>query len=133
MVAIRPLPGETFPERWTAGETIRCRSSLLGILPLGTRTIHFERIDHEARAIQSRETDPLVQRWDHLVRVRPDLEGQCWYSDEVEIEAGWRTFLVWLFASCLYRYRQRRWRRVAQCLAGRLPNRHGETSGASPG
>jgi hypothetical protein len=118
LVDIHPLPGEAFPERWPAGETIRCRSYLFGVLPLGTRTIYFERIDPEAREIQSRESDFLVQRWDHLVRVRPDAEGGCWYSDEVEVEAGWRTPLVWLFASCLYRYRQRRWRRVVRRLVG---------------
>jgi hypothetical protein len=117
LVRIRPMPGDRFPERWLAGETIRCRSSLLGILPLGMRTIHFERIDPDAGEIQSRESDRLVQRWDHLVRVRPDANGGCRYSDEVEIEAGWRTPLVWLFAQGLYRFRQRRWRGLARRLA----------------
>jgi hypothetical protein len=120
LMAMCPLPGEIFPERWRAGETIRCRLYLFGILPLGTHTIDFERIDPEARVIQSHESGVMAKRWDHLIRVRPDSEGAggCWYSDEVEIEAGWRTFLIWVFASVFYRHRQRRWRRVVQRLVG---------------
>jgi len=34
----------------------------------------------------------------------------CSYTDEVEIEAGVFTPLVWLYANLLYRYRQLRWK-----------------------
>jgi hypothetical protein len=113
LVTIRPVPGEELPARWSAGETIRCRSYLFGLIPLGTRTLFFERVDQDRREIQSRETDPLVQRWDHRVRVQPLGEDRCRYFDEVEIEAGLLTAAVWLFASWFYRHRQRRWRTVA--------------------
>ena len=122
-VAIRPLVGETFPTKWPAGQTVRCRSYLFGFIPVGTRTLHFERIDQSAREIQSRESDSLISRWDHLIRIRPTTDGPCRYSDEVEIEAGWRTPLVWLFALAFYRHRQRRWRRVARRLASEERNR----------
>jgi hypothetical protein len=39
-------------------------------------------------------------------------------SDEIEIEAGWLTFFVWLFAQWFYRHRQRKWRNVARRLSG---------------
>ena len=92
-------------------------------LPYRTRLIRMgvamamERIDPAAREIQSRESEWLVRRWDHLVRVRPAGDGQTLYSDEIIIEAGWATFFVWLFAHWFYRHRQRRWRRVARRLA----------------
>ena len=117
VVAIRPVAGETFPEKWPVGQTLRFRSYLFGFIPVGTRTLHFERIDQSAREIQSRESDSLISRWDHLIRVRPTADGRYRYSDEVEIEAGWRTLFVWLFAMMFYRHRQRRWRRVARRLA----------------
>jgi len=127
-VVVRPMAGETLPERWPAGQTVRCRSYLFGLIPLGTHVVHLERIDPSAREIQSREFDPLISRWDHLVRIRPMTEGRCRYSDEIEIEAGWLTPLVWLFALGFYRHRQRRWRRVARRLAKSRP-REGIESG----
>jgi hypothetical protein len=76
--------------------------------------------------IQSRESEPLVRRWDHLIRIRPTPDGQTLYSDEIIIEAGWVTLVVWLFAHCFYRHRQRKWRRIARRLAA-------DESGAATG
>ena len=135
---IRPLfrfvPADPlqFPERWPEGATLRLRGYLFGIIPIGTHTIFLERIDPVAREIQSRESEPLVRRWDHLVRVRPAGDGRTLYSDEILIEAGWVTAFVWLFAQWFYRHRQRRWRRVARRLVAagalRLPKIHSLSS-----
>ena len=116
LVAFRPVAGETLPERWRAGQSVRCRVYLFGLIPVGTQVILLERIDPAAREIQSRESARLIARWDHLIRIRPTSDGRCRYSDEIEIEAGWRTPLVWLFAQAFYRHRQWRWRRVAMRL-----------------
>ncbi len=118
LVILRPRKGETFAERWPAGRTVMCRCFLFGVIPLGTRSLHFERIDSEAREIQTRESDPLVRRWDHLIRITPTPDHACRYSDEIEIDAGWRTFFVWWFANVFYRHRQRRWRKLLRRLAG---------------
>ncbi len=116
LVEIRPVAGEQLPQRWPVGRAVRCRSYLFKFLPIGTRTLLFERIDQEAREIQTRESDPLIRRWDHLVRIRPAGDERCSYSDEIEIEASWRTPFVWFFAAWFYWHRQRRWRRVARRL-----------------
>jgi hypothetical protein len=116
LVAIRPVDHESLPDRWTAGTTVRVRSYLFGIVPLGTRALRFERIDPMAREIQTRESDPLVRRWDHLISIRPADNGCCQYCDQIEIEAGWLTAGVWLFAQWFYRHRQRRWKAVAKRL-----------------
>lgn len=42
---------------------------------------------------------------------------RCHYSDVVDIEAGALTPVVAAFAALFYRYRQRRWRRLARILA----------------
>ena len=106
-----------FPERWQEGATVRCKGYLFGIIPLGLHTIFFERVDQVAREIQSRESEPLVRLWDHKVRVLSAGDDQTLYSDEIIIDAGWATLIVWLFAQWWYRHRQRRWRRVARRLA----------------
>jgi len=128
MVDLRPVRGEEFPKTWQQGMTIRCRSFLFGFLPQGTRELFFERVDDAALEIQTREHDALIRRWDHLLRVRPVSEKahghsqkaneapHCHYSDTVEIEAGWLTLGVWLFAVCFYRHRHRRWKKMAEAF-----------------
>ena len=110
VMSFRPLTPGGEPECWTQGSDFQCRLYLFGIIPLGKHTISFERIDPAAREIQSREHSAMVRRWDHLIRVRPTPEGHTLYSDEVEIEAGLLTPLIFAFAQIFYRHRQRRWR-----------------------
>ncbi len=117
LAKVVPVDPPTFPPRWQEGATLRCKTYLFGLIPLGTHTLHLERIDPEAREIQSREHDPLIDKWDHLVRVQATDDGRSLYSDEIEIQAGFLTVLVWLFASWFYRHRQRKWRRIAKKLA----------------
>ncbi|OWK46890.1 hypothetical protein FRUB_00589 [Fimbriiglobus ruber] len=119
------MPGQEFPEKWPNGMTVLCRSYLFGIIPLGTRTLLFERIDHASYTIQTRECDHLVRRWDHLIRVESIAPGRCRYSDEIEIEAGGFTPVVWLFALTLYRHRQNRWRAIARRLQSNRPRAGG--------
>jgi hypothetical protein len=89
----------------------------LGLIPLGLHTIRIEHIDAPRRQIQSRETNGLISRWDHLVSIREMPAGRTLYSDEIEIEAGRFTWIVWLYAQVFYRHRQRRWRRIAKRLS----------------
>ena len=83
---------------------------------MGLASNHAERIDHKNYEIQTREADPLVRRWDHLVSVRPLGENQSIYRDTVDIDAGNLTFVVWAWANWFYRHRQRRWRALAKTL-----------------
>jgi hypothetical protein len=128
LARIVPVDAPEFPERWIEGTTVRCRLYLFGIIPMGTRSILFERIDDAAREIQTREYDPLISRWDHRIRVKPADDGRTHYSDEIAIQAGRLTLFVWLFARWFYRHRQKRWRRVAQRLAAASKN---ESAGGS--
>jgi hypothetical protein len=116
LVAIRPARGEKLPDRWEEGQTVRCRCYLLSLLPLGTRKVFFERIDDALREIQTRESDLLVRQWDHLIRIEHAGDGQCRYRDEIDLDAGMLTPVVWLFTRSFYRHRQRRWRAVAKRL-----------------
>jgi hypothetical protein len=119
LIAIRPAANEELPDRWPTGTTIPVRSHLFGFIPLGTRALRFERIDPIAHEIQTRESDRLVRRWDHLISVEPAENGCCRYRDQIDINAGWLTAGVWLFAQLFYRHRQRRWQTVAKRLEAR--------------
>jgi hypothetical protein len=116
IVVLRPAGGGTLPERWFTGMTVRCQIYLFGLIPLGTRTLLFDRVDPVRMQIDTREYDPLVRRWDHRISAQPLAAGKCKYSDTIDIAAGWLTPMVWLFAILFYKHRQRRWRLVARRL-----------------
>ena len=119
LVTFRAADGMTLPEFWPAGGTVYTKPSLFGVFPMGVRAVHFERIDPIAQEIQTREWDPMIRRWDHLMRFRPLGPDRCRYSDELDIDAGLLTVGVCLFAKWFYRHRQRRWHAVARRLRGR--------------
>jgi hypothetical protein len=118
LVSIRPAGASAFPERWERNQLHLVRSRLFGLIPLGTRILFFDRVDDELREIRTRENDPLVRNWDHVIAVRASSDGRTLYSDRIRIDAGVLTPVVWLFALCFYRHRQRRWQRVAARLRG---------------
>ena len=108
--------GAPFPERWSEGLTIQCKSFVFGVIPIGVRTLHIEKIDQKNYEIQSREHDPLIARWDHLVSIKPLDDSRSIYRDTIDIDAGSLTFVVWSWANWFYRHRQRRWRALAKTL-----------------
>ena len=97
-------PGQ--PARWEAGGTSAYRFRLFGLIPFGTHTIHIERFD--ADEIRSREGNAHVPVWNHRIMLK-DLGSRTEYTDEVEIDAGWRTFFVYLWARAFYAHRQKKW------------------------
>ena len=96
---------------WKAGAVSSYRFGLFGIVPFGVHTIRIERFDVDG--IQSRESNPHVPVWDHLITLK-DMGEQTEYTDEVEIHAGWKTVFVWLWAKAFYAHRQRKWIRLLQ-------------------
>jgi hypothetical protein len=109
---IKPSDGAGFPERWQEGESVTCRMYLFGCVPLGGHTIRFDRIDPQTRQIQTKEAGRLVRRWRHRIEVAPADDGSALYSDEVDIDCGLLTPVVWWFAGVLYRHRHRRWKQL---------------------
>ena len=118
LATVTPIEPQSFPERWCEGMTIQCRTRVLGFIPTGVRTVHFEKIDHTARTIVTHESDPLVRRWDHTISVTPAGRMRSIYRDVIDLDAGALTFVVWAWTSWFYRHRQRRWRALAPVLRG---------------
>ena len=102
---------ETEDFRWEAGSSSEYRFRLFGFIPFGIHTIRIERFDQDG--IQSREHNRHVPVWDHLIILK-DLGDRTEYTDEVEIQAGWKTVFIWLWARAFYTHRQRKWIRLLQ-------------------
>lgn len=97
------------PVIWTAGSTSSYRFRLFGILPFGTHTIRIEQFGHDC--IKSRERNEHVSVWNHTIYLRD--HGDCTeYTDEVDIEAGWKTVFIRLWAEAFYAHRQKKWIRL---------------------
>ncbi len=106
-----------FPEEWREGDVVRTRLMFFNVLPAWAHELRIVRVDERNREIYSNERDALVPLWNHRIKVEEIPPSRCRYTDEIEINAGLLTPLVWLYAHLFYRYRQRRWRELARSLA----------------
>lgn len=95
---------------WMPGSTSSYHLRLFGVIPFGTHTIHVVRFDEDL--IQSHEGSGRVPVWNHTIRMEELPGGRTRYTDHVEIEAGWKTPFVWIWANAFYAHRQRRWQKL---------------------
>ena len=106
------------PERWPGpGGVVRVEKMLLFcVIPAWSHELRMIRFDENEREILSNEQGGPVKIWNHRITVEPLSEKRCHYTDELEVRAGTLTPLIWLFAHLFYKYRQMRWRSLAQVL-----------------
>ncbi|MBR1750829.1 MAG: hypothetical protein IJ740_08120 [Ruminococcus sp.] len=97
-------------QSWTVGSTSSYRFRLFGLIPFGTHTIHIVRFD-PAR-VSSREGNEHVPVWNHDIMMKQLDSSHTRYTDRVEINAGWKTVFVWLWANAFYSHRQKKWIRL---------------------
>ena len=101
--------GETV-STWEVGSTSAYRFRLFGVIPFGTHTIHIVRFDPDG--ISSRERNEHVPVWNHDITLKAVDAKHTRYTDRVEIQAGWKTVFIWLWANAFYAHRQRKWIRL---------------------
>jgi hypothetical protein len=82
------------------------------IIPAYRHTIEVIDVDERAGTIRTHEHGGMISVWNHTLHVEPINEHACRYSDTVEIDAGRATAFVATIAGGIYRYRQRRWRKL---------------------
>lgn len=104
---------EEWPEVFEEGQLIKTRLLFFNIVPAWEHRLRIIRIDHEKMEITSQEDGGPVRRWNHRKWIEAESEQTCLYTDEIDIDAGLLTFLIWAYAHVFYRYRQRRMRKLA--------------------
>lgn len=82
------------------------------MIPFGVHTIRIVRFDVDG--ISSREGNARVPVWNHDITLIPLDDAHTRYTDCVEIQAGWKTLFVWLWARGFYAHRQRKWIRLLE-------------------
>jgi hypothetical protein len=103
------------PGELRKGMVVRGRLLFFHAIPAWMHEIRVLEVDESRMEILTSEGGGPVSNWGHRITVAP-AGGRTRYTDEIEIDAGAITPLVWAYAHVFYRYRQARWRRLARTL-----------------
>ena len=102
-----------YPEEWLENRSVTSRLKFFGLFPAWNHEIYFQKIRDSALEIITEEQGGVVSKWQHLIKISPTHnDAISLYTDQIEIEAGLLTPLVWLYAHLFDRYRQLRWKRL---------------------
>ncbi|GAA3581463.1 hypothetical protein GCM10022222_77700 [Amycolatopsis ultiminotia] len=103
------------PARLEVGARGRARLWWFGVLPTWTHHLVVDRLD--PTEIRTSEHGGPVRMWNHRLVFVPLPGGGCRYTDEIEVEDGWRGTPVRLFARLMFGHRHRRWQVLAQLIS----------------
>ena len=107
---------DKWPDQFRQGDTIETRLLFFHLLPAWRHTLYVVGLDEAKGELTSREAGGPIRQWNHRITIERAAGDRCRYTDEIDIKAGLLTPLVWVYAHGFYRYRQRRWRRLASGL-----------------
>ena len=99
------------------GTHIDTKVYLFGWIPWSSHTFEITDVDVSAKKIETEEQGGMIRSWRHTMKVVATSDNHCRYTaDWIDLDAGFLTLPIWLFANAFYWYRQRRWRRLARTL-----------------
>lgn len=87
------------------------------VIPAYRHTIEVTEVDEATGTIRTREHGGVLKAWNHTLHVEALQADSCRYSDTVDIDAGFLTGAVVTIANGIYRYRQRRWRKLVRRMS----------------
>lgn len=96
---------------WQEDSPFAFHFKLFALIPFGVHTIKVIQFDIE-KGIYTQEGNKHVPVWNHKIILEKIDENTTKYTDIVEIQAGWKTLFVYLWANCFYAHRQRKWKRL---------------------
>jgi hypothetical protein len=112
LFGVPALAGRAEPLR--VGERGTAWGFAFHVIPAYQHTIEVVEVDEIDRTIRTHEHGGVLRAWNHTLHVEPIDENGCRYSDTVEIDAGRLTAFVTAIAVGIFRYRQRRWRKLVR-------------------
>ena len=119
LLTFKPRNAAHWPEHWHPGRyAVQLR--LGGCIAFGTQWIVISLAEADPSAAQrcyqlhDQGYSRLISRWDHTITVCELPDGTTHYCDTVDVQAGWLTPLIWLYARLFFSYRQYCWRRLVR-------------------
>jgi len=103
------------------GERGRGWIMLFHVIPFARWTIEVAKVDPVTRTIATCEGGGVIRRWNHTLHVEPSPEGGCRYVDVIDLEAGPFTSAAAAMVAVIFRYRQRRLRKLARRHLAAVP------------
>lgn len=95
---------------WEASKKFSFIFRLFGVFNLGVHTIRVRRFDE--KCIYTNEGNPFCPTWNHMIRIKKLDNQHTLYMDKVEVDAGWKTVFIFIWANLFYRHRQRKWKKL---------------------
>lgn len=96
---------------WQEDSAFAFHFKLFTLIPFGVHTIKVIQFDIE-KGIYTQEGNKHIPVWNHKIILEKIDENTTKYTDIVEIQAGWKTLFVYLWANSFYAHRQRKWKRL---------------------
>ncbi|OBF85295.1 hypothetical protein A5791_01890 [Mycobacterium sp. 852002-51163_SCH5372311] len=84
------------------------------LIPAYRHTIEVIEVDEVTKTVRTHEHGGMLKVWNHTLHAEALDENSCRYSDTIEIDAGPATVIVAAAAMGIFRYRQRRWRKLVR-------------------
>jgi len=106
------IGAKNWPEEFYEGLEIDTRFVFFHILPAWKHHLRVVKLDNHNKELYSNENGGLIKIWNHLIKIVPETDQRCKYTDQVEIKAGFLTPVVWAYAHVFYRYRHYRWKKL---------------------
>lgn len=92
---------------WEVGRSFYFNFKIFGFITLGVHVINVKEFNLDN--IYTKEGNPFCPIWNHRIILKEIVDGKTEYTDEVEINAGWKTPFVYLWAKAFYSHRQKKW------------------------
>lgn len=84
------------------------------LVPAYRHTIEIVEVNEATKTVRTHEHGGMLKTWNHTLHVESLGDNSCRYSDTLEIDAGRATAVVAAAAAGIFRYRQRRWRKLVR-------------------
>ena len=87
---------------------------LFHVIPVARWTIEVVTVDPVTQTIATCEGGGIIRRWNHTLHAEPSPGGGCRYVDVIDLDAGPFTPVTAAVVAVIFRYRQRRLKRLAR-------------------
>ncbi len=112
ILKIVPQKNYAISEQWAIGSKFKFNLYFFGFIPFGDHYIKLVELNEVERRIVSNEHGKLTKEWNHTIKFHAIDDETIEYTDEIKIDAGILTVVIWLIALVFYRHRQNKWKKL---------------------